>query len=177
MAVSTILKTVRDGTITISDGDGNSYTVSYEAGDLSIDIPGQAITLNLDRNVIGGTPSLRYGDEAPMTFSFSTYLRDLRDASGVTLADIILGRYGAASSWVSTLGEDAEVFTVDVTWTIAGAIHGDVDDGYTVNHTLKLPYCVLRCSIGEGDPSSLSITGTSYAVFPIVDDVNVAPVV
>ena len=49
MAESTIIKTKRDGTLTFSDlADGNSYTISYEAGDLSVDIPGRVINAFLD---------------------------------------------------------------------------------------------------------------------------------
>ena len=70
MAYSTIVKTKRDGTLVITDGT-NSVTVAYEAGDLSLDIPGPTVNLFLDRGQFGSTPSIRYGDDQPITGTFT----------------------------------------------------------------------------------------------------------
>ena len=162
MAISTIVKTKRDGTLAIKDGASSpdTFTIAYEAGDLSITIPGPATNAYLDRGVLGATPSVRYGDEQPITGSFTAYLRDLSDGAYVTLAGI-LSQSGSAASWESTLGANAEVFAVQLVYTIEGTDHGDSAD-----HTITLNHCVLNGSISEGDPSTISINFTSYDSLP-----------
>ena len=160
MAESTIVKTKRDGTIKFSDNAGaNTYTVAYEAGDLNISIPGPSVISPLDRGSLGSPPSLRYSDDAPITGSLTAYLRDLGDAAFATLSEIITQTGHVASTWVSTMGADAEVFTLDLEWTIAGP-------GAEADHVLTLPYCVVTGSLSEGDPDQISISFTSYSVYP-----------
>tara|TARA_R110002074_G_scaffold347031_1_gene517371 strand:- start:23 stop:517 length:495 start_codon:yes stop_codon:yes gene_type:complete len=160
MAESTIVKTKRDGTIKFSDNAGaNTYTVAYEAGDLNISIPGPSVISPLDRGSLGSPPSLRYSDDAPITGSLTAYLRDLGDAAFATLSEIITQTGHVASTWVSTMGADAEVFTLDLEWTIAGP-------GAEADHVLTLPFCVVTGSLSEGDPDQISISFTSYSVYP-----------
>lgn len=162
MAESTIVKTKRDGTIQISDlADANSYTVAYEAGDLSITLPGPAVISPLDRGQFGDPPSLRYSDDQPITGTFTAYLRDLTDDGYTTLAEILMQTGDVANNWTSTLGNNREVFTLTLEWTIAGLVHGDAAD-----HVLTLPYCVVTGSLSEGDPNQISISFTSYSVYP-----------
>jgi len=164
MAISTILKTKRDGSLLISDNAaGNSLTVEFEAGDLTIDIPQESVINGLDRGRIGATPSLRYGDDQPITFSFTAYLRDLSDATYATLEEIVTLGGDVGANWVSTMGATGEVFTLDLKWTIEGTDHGDAAD-----HTLTLNYCTFRGSFTEGDPNTINISGTSYMVRPTV---------
>jgi hypothetical protein len=160
MPESLILKTKRDGVLKLSDNAAaNSYTVSYEAGDLSIAVPGPTVISPLDRGSLGSPPSLRYSDDAPITGSFTAYLRDLTDNGFATLSEIILQTGDVGNNWVSTMGADAEVFTLDLEWTIAGP-------GAEADHVLTLPYCVVTGSISEGDPDQISISFTSYSVYP-----------
>jgi hypothetical protein len=162
VAYSTIVKTKRDGTIKFLDNGGsNTYTVEYEAGDLSLTIPGSTVVNPLDRGQFGATPSLRYGDDQPITGSFTAYLRDLTDGSAATLEDIISQSGFVGSTWVSTLGTNAEVFTVTIEWKIEGTDHGDAAD-----HTLTLNHCVVTGGFSEGDPDTISISFTSYDLFP-----------
>ena len=161
MAISTVVKTKRDGTIKIEDGTTNDLTVAFETGDFNLTIPGAAVVANLDRGAFGGTPSLRYSDDQAMTATFTAYLRDLSDASYATLEEIILQSGDVGTNWVSTLGADAEVLTFNVVFTIEGTDHGDASD-----HTLTLPHCVITGSLAEGDPDTVSISITSYANFP-----------
>lgn len=166
MAISTIVKTKHDGSITISDGTSVTpltLTVEYEAGDFNLSIPGPSVSNFLDRGKFGSTPSLRYGDDAPMTFSFTANLRDISDASYMTLESIIANSGTFASTWVSRGGANAEVKTVKVLWTIEGTAHGDSAD-----HTITLDHCVLTGSLQEGDPNTISISGTCYQVWPSV---------
>jgi hypothetical protein len=164
MAESTIVKTKRDGTLTFSDNAAaNSYTVAFEAGDMNVSIPGRTINLFLDRGEITSPPSIRWGDDQPMTATFTAQLRDVSDVAVAVLTDLITNGGFFASGWVSTGGANAEVKTVDCLWTIEGSDHGDPAD-----HTVTLPYCFVTGSIADGDPVTLSISLTSYAVYPTV---------
>ena len=162
MSESLIVKTKRDGTIKFLDNSGaNTYTVAYEAGDLNISIPGPSVISPLDRGSLGSPPSLRYSDDAPITGSFTAYLRDLGDGAYATLEEIITQTGHVASTWVSTMGANGEVFTLDLEWTIEGTNHGDASD-----HVLTLSHCVVSGSLSEGDPDQISISFTSYSVYP-----------
>ncbi len=161
MAYSTVVKTKRDGTLKFEDNAAaNSLTISYEAGDFQLSI-GANVVANLDRGKFGATPSLRLSDDQAMTATFTAYLRDFSDATYATLEEIILQSGDVGSNWVSTLGSDAEVFTLDLTWTVEGTDHGDASD-----HVLTIPFCHVTGSLSEGDPNQVSISITSYATLP-----------
>jgi hypothetical protein len=164
MPISTIVKTKRDGTLTLLDSGGsNSVVVAYEAGDLAITIPGPTVESFLDRGQFASTPSLRYGDDQPMTFTFSAYHRDVSDASFITLESILCNSGVFASTWVSTLGSSAEVKTVTARWDIEGTNHGDASD-----HRIEMNYCFVTGSISEGVPNTISVSGTSFDLYPTV---------
>jgi hypothetical protein len=168
MAESTRIKVKRDGTITFRDGSSptpKTYTVAYEAGDLNITFPGPTVNVFLDRGIMGATPSLRYGDEQPMSFTFTANFRDTTDAAAATLMDILnrTGWVAGAGGWVSSLGANQEVFCVDLLFTIEGTDHGDAAD-----HTLTLKHCALSGSLAEGDPNVLTINGTAFSQYPVV---------
>ena len=165
MAVSTIIKTQRDGTITIKDGAGTPLVllIAYEQGDLSVTIPGPAVSVYLDRGAFTATPALRYGDDQAVTGSFTAYLRHPTDASDEVLSDLICQTGQIGSNWTSTLGASAEVQTYTLIFAIEGTDLGDsADYSYTFNH------CVFTGSISEGDPSTISISFTSYDLYPTV---------
>jgi len=162
MAISTIVKTKRDGTITFSDNAAaKTLTVAYEQGDLNVSIPGYTIISVLDRGEFTSTPTLRKGDDQPCTFTFTAYLRDLSDATFITLESIVCNGGYFASTWVSRGGATADVKTVLTTWTIEGTNHGDSAD-----HTLALDYCWITGSVAEGDPGVISVSGTAYDLYP-----------
>lgn len=164
MPYSTIVKTKRDGTLTLLDNGGaNSLTVAYESGDFSLNIPQEAVNAFLDRGSLGSPPSLRHGDDQPMTGTFTAYLRDLSDAAYATLEEILMQSGFVGSNWVSTMGANGEVFTLTLRWTVEGTNHGDAAD-----HTIELPYCHITGALAEGDPNTISISFTSYAVRPTI---------
>jgi len=165
MAESTIVKTKRDGTLTFSDlAAANSYTVSYEAGDLSFEVPGATVNNFLDRGRFpAGNPSIRYGDDQPMTGTFTAYMRDMGDLVDVTLMEIITQSGAVAGTWTSTMGANGEVFALTMTWTVAGVIHGDASD-----HVAVFDHCYVTGSISEGDPNMLNLSFTSYSNYPTV---------
>lgn len=165
MAESTVVRVKRDGQVAFLDSGGvNQYVLAYEPGDFNVDVPAEAVNLFLDRGVIGATPSIRYGDESPMSFGCSAYLRDLGDTANAyaTLPDVLFryaGRY-VASTWTSTMGSNSDVFTVTTNLTLDGSPFGEADK------TLALPFSSVRGKIQEGDPATVSVTGTSYAARP-----------
>lgn len=167
MPESTTCRVKRDGQIAILDSGGaNSYTVAYDPGDFNYDSPQEAVNVFLDRGSLSGA-CLRYGDDQPMTLGFSAYLRDLGDTTGAayaTLLDIChlyAGGY-VATNWTSVLGTGSDVFAFTVTLTIDGASFGEADKTLTFN------FVVLRASVSEGDPSTINVSGTSYAVRPVL---------
>lgn len=170
MPESLIVKTKRDGTLTFLDNAANSFTVAFEAGDLSVTIPGPSVANFLDRGRFpAGNPSIRYQDDAPITGSFSAYLRDFDDGgtgANTTLTEII-SRSGlcdpSTGTWVSTMGATGEVFALTLLFQIEGTDHGDPAD-----HLMQLDYTVLSGSISEGDPDTISLTFSSYSLYPTV---------
>lgn len=165
MPESTVVKNKRDGTIEFSDfAAANSLTVAFESGDLSLTIPGTSVSNYLDRGTM--VPSLRLVDDQPITGSFTAYLRDFSDATYATLMELITLTGDVGANWVST-GQIppviADVFTVDLKWTVAGVIHGDPTD-----HEIVLNFCHLTGATSEGDPDTITINFTSYTVYPTV---------
>ena len=168
MPESTRIKTKRHGQIVVHDlGAAHSYTQTCEVGDFSGDVPRETINLYLDRGSMsgcGGVPQIRLGDDQPCTFGWSAYMRDLGDTAGAydTLMDLLFRYTGGTfdSVWVSTLGTDSDVKTVTVTYTVDGAAFGEADK------TLTYEYSVLRGGFAEGDPSTITASGTSYTVAP-----------
>jgi hypothetical protein len=165
MPESTVVKNKRDGTIAFSDlGAANSFTVAFEAGDLSLTIPGTTVSNYLDRGTM--VPSLRLVDDQPITGSFTAYLRDFSDAAYATLMELITLTGDVGANWTSTgsiAPVVADVFLVDLTWTVAGVIHGDASD-----HVIELNFCHLTGATSEGDPDTITINFTSYTVYPTV---------
>lgn len=184
MPESTVVKTKIDGTLTFASqstagGGGfvaagtvatgaSSYVVAYEAGDFSMTVPGVQGAVNnfLDRGKITSPASIRLGDQAPITFSFSAYFRDMTDAGVETLMDILNQTGNVSGNWTSTTStsiasDDAEVWTVDLKLAITnpGDPTGDT-------HFIVLSQCALNYSLAEGDPTAITINGTSYAAAP-----------
>ena len=166
MAVSTIRKTFRDTTITLSDGTAvtpNTLTLTTLTTSLSVTIPGAEVVHNLERGAIASTPHLRHGNERPMTFSLEAVVTDFSDGTDEILADLFL-KNDIGAGWISTLDAsgNAEVMALDVIVGIEGTDHGDAAD-----HGFTLPHCVMEGTFDEsGEFWTLSISGTSYANRP-----------
>jgi len=163
MPESTVVRVKRDGQILVTDGS-KSYTVAYEPGDFKFTVPLESVNVYLDRGVMsdGTRPSLRKVDDQPVTFSFSAYLRDIGSSTYTTLADLAIrfASYYVTSNWTSTLSGYGDVETVTVQLTIDGGIAGEADK------TLSFPFSVIRADAAEGDPDTVSITGTAYVLRP-----------
>jgi hypothetical protein len=158
MAISSVVKNFRDGTILIEDGTGTpiSVTVQYEAGDFSISGLSESntdVTTYLDRGDLG---SVRKTSRTFPTFSFSAHMTDLSDATNKTLWDAV-NKTGAFASAVSTGGTASDVYMLKVTLTVEGTNFGDSAD-----HVLILNNSHLSVDFAEGDPNSFTLNGTVY---------------
>ena len=158
MAHSTTIKNFRDGTLLINDGAGSpaAHTVQFEAGDFSVSglLPNQKeLTTYMDR---GDLASIRHTNQTFPSGSFTMHMADLTDAGYSTASDLMLKK-GSHASAVSTLGANAEVYTVKLTLTIEGTDHGDGND-----HTIVLDDCACSVDVAEGDPNSVSVSFTCY---------------
>lgn len=153
MAISSVVKNYRDGVLKLSDGTGTpiEVTVQYENGDFSLSGTNQGNyehTKYLDRGELG---SIRRTSRSFPTGSFTANLTDLSDATEKTLWDAV-NKTGAFTSAVSTLGTNADLYTLDITLTIEGTDFGDASD-----HVLTLSDCRCSIDVAEGDPDSFTI--------------------
>lgn len=165
MALSSVVKNFRDGVLLFQDGTGTplDITVQYENGDFSLSgmtgvdgTPAYEHTVYLDRGeyFAGG---VRKTNRTFPTFSFTAHFTELSDATNETLTDFIC-KTGSFAAAVSTLGANADVHAIKLTWTIEGTEHGDATD-----HVCVLNDCVINdLSISEGDPNTISISGIVY---------------
>jgi len=169
MAESTVVRVKRDGIITRSSlGAAFTYVHAYEPGDLAITVPNHTVNLFLDRGEIGTTPSIRKGDDQPMTLVWSCYLRDIADLGATktytTPLDLswrFASNY-ATTNWASTLGSSSDVQTETIAWTVDGSAFGEADK------TMSFPYCFTTANVSEGDPNMVAIAATSYSLIPTV---------
>jgi|DEB0MinimDraft_3_1074331.scaffolds.fasta_scaffold33427_2 hypothetical protein len=160
MAASSLVKTKRDGTITIIDGTSptpNEYTVSFEVGDFSYSEEKADRTVIRDRGAIVG---LRAGDDPVITASFSVHLRDLHNTTADVLLDFLYNRGYASSttSVASTGGTGFEQYLVNIKFTIDA---NSVDSGEAVQ-SVTFAKCLCVYSLSEGDPDSLEISAECY---------------
>ena len=159
MALSSVVKNFRNGTIVLKDATGGTpldVTVQYEAGNLSIS--GLKKRLNetvtyLDRGELG---SVRHTNRTFPTISFTAHMTEFSDATNENLLDIIM-RTGAFASAVSTLGPSADVYTLTMTLTVEGTDLGDATD-----HTCIATDVEWSIDFAEGDPNTFTINGTCY---------------
>lgn len=154
MAISTVVKNFRDGTIVINDGTSPTpltLTVQFESGDFSISGLNQGnyeITKYLDRGDLG---SIRKTNRSFPTGSFTAHMTDLSDNTDRLLWDAV-NKTGAWASAVSTLGSTADVYALQIVLSVEGTNFGDSTD-----HTLTLNNCHCSIDFAEGDPNSFTL--------------------
>jgi hypothetical protein len=159
MAISSVVKNFRDGTILVEDGTTPtpiSLTVQYEAGDFSLTGLNEGnidSTTYLDRGDLG---SVRKTNRTFPTGSFTAHFTDLSDATNKTLYDMVT-KGGAWATGISTI-TGSDVWGVKVTWTIEGTNFGDPTD-----HVLTMTGVHFTgIDVSEGDPNSYSLNFTVY---------------
>ncbi len=159
MAYSTVVKTRRDGLISIADnsgfGGGQTLDISAEPGDFQMNAPQESRVDFLDRGRL--VTSVRHDEDQGLNGTFSSYWRDATDAAASTLFDILNQTGWVLANWVSTLGANGEVFTVDLRLTIEGSDHGDGAD-----HTITVTDCSLDYGFAEGVPNTTSVNWKSH---------------
>tara|TARA_R110001599_G_scaffold3406_7_gene18838 strand:- start:196 stop:693 length:498 start_codon:yes stop_codon:yes gene_type:complete len=157
VAISNVIKTRRDGQITIKDSGGsNSLVVDYEGdGNFSFDNGAEQAerTTIMDRGAIVG---LRKANDVVGSLSFSVNYREWTNSTVENLVDA-LNKTGGASSWVSTGGSGFEHYLLDVVITVEGSDHGDAAD-----HSATFTKCLLTWDWSEGDVDTINISGEVY---------------
>jgi len=148
---SSIAKTKRDGSITITDGS-NNYIANFAVGDMAWEAAKPEMVIIRDRATIVGA---RNGDDVPVSFSFSVHLRALHDSGNDALYDIITAGTMGGATLTNVGGLGYEPFMSNVIFTINATALGD-----SKQYTITFSKCQLIGSVAEGDPSSLSISGT-----------------
>ena len=156
MAESTQPKNWTMGTLTITAGSLAAYTVAVEQGNLALSglTPAQRETILVeDRGVFA---TLITGKQKYIGVTFTAYLRDLTDATDVTLVGICL-RLGAHVAATSSLGANRP-YTTDFLWTMDGTSQGDA-----ANHTILVEDVRWEdVSFAEGEINTVTMTGTAY---------------
>jgi len=163
MALQTDALNFRDGSILIEDGTGVplDVTVQYEAGDLAISGLNQSLSGSYDLTAYMDRGELHTVRKTNRTFpqiSFTATYTDLSDGTAETLPDIVL-QNGAFSAAVSTLGANADVYALKISWTVTDPGGG--------THILTADDVALSIDIAEGDPNTFSISGTVYGAITL----------
>lgn len=157
MAISNVVKTRRDGQITIQDNAAaNTLVIDYEGdGNFSFDNGAEQAerTTIMDRGAIVG---LRKANDVVGSLSFSVNMREFTNSTVETLIDA-LNKTGSAAAWVSTGGTGFEHYLLDVKITIEGTDHGDGAD-----HTATFSKVLLTWDFSEGDADTINISGEVY---------------
>lgn len=155
MAVSTVIKHWRDGSLTLADGTGApvTLTVPFSVGDFKLSGISAGYREIAKYKVRGTLQTVRLGEDVQPTGSFSAYLADYSDATAGTVLDFVLKQnfYSANISTYSTA--TGAPYTVDLTWTIEGT---DLGDG--ADHTVVCTDCRVTAELSEGEPNSISIS-------------------
>lgn len=158
MATSSVVKNMADGTIVLKDGSAVplSCTVRFDNADFSVDGLKAKLRETNAYQHRGVLSSVRHTTRTFPTFTLSCSMSNFTSAAADTVSDVIL-KNGAFNAAVSTLGTNADVYTVDVVITEEGTNFGDAAD-----HVFTLEDCELSLSYAEGDPNTFSISGTCY---------------
>lgn len=155
MALISVPFVPKDGTLSIEDATGAPIvlTVQYEDGDFQasgwMEDHWEAVEFR-DR---GEIYEIRKTQEVPVEFSFSAHATDMADNTEKTIMDAVM-KTGAFSAGVSTWGANADVWTVQVTWT-----GEQTDYGSGADSTIVFAYCHLTAAFAEGEPGKFTVTG------------------
>tara|TARA_R110001592_G_scaffold44071_1_gene142262 strand:- start:2272 stop:2763 length:492 start_codon:yes stop_codon:yes gene_type:complete len=157
MSASTVVKALYDGSITVADGTGSPVTlvVPFTVGDLSLDGLMESQRAIQAYQTRGSLNSVRLAAREFPSVSFSAQLADISDAADTTLIDFCL-KQGSYNANVSTL-TGSDVYAIKVTLTVEGTDVGDSND-----HTIVMDDVHVTVAIAEGEPDSVTISGTVY---------------
>lgn len=163
MAVSNIVRNLRDGELTIKDGDSKSMTVLLDQGDLSWTQRLQTIEIKDRGSIANG--HLRKGDEESVALSFSARWTQLISASGdpLQLYEMLSFRSASSLTSTSTAGEQ-QTLTFEFTVTDPkGAASEKIVFSKVYRETLTM---------SEGDEANtIAFTGKAFQTAPVVSRV------
>ncbi len=160
MAVTNLVRNLRDGELVIKDGDSKSLTVLLDQGDLSWTQRQQTIEIK-DRGSISAG-HLRKGDDEAVEISFSARWTQLIGATSdpLQLYEMLTFRSGLGLTSTSSAGEQ-ETLTFEFTVTDpAGVASEKITFVKTFRETLTM-------SEGE-DANTIAFTGKSFATAPTI---------
>ena len=158
MAASTVIKHLYDGSITVEDGTtptAVSLAVPFTTGDLSIDTLQESSRGIQAYQTRGSLHSVRLAAREFPTVTFSAQLADLSDGTDGTLVDFVLKQASYSANESTLSGSD--VYAVKLTLTVEGTDLGDSAD-----HTITLDDVHCTMAIAEGEPDTVTISGTVY---------------
>ena len=158
MPSSTVTKNFTDGSIALKDGTGSPIMVTgrFTTGDLNLSGLKAKMRETTGYETRGVLNSVRHTVRKFATISFTAHMSEFTSASANSLVDACL-KNGAFAAAVSTLGANAEVYTLDVVITEEGTNFGDSAD-----HTVTLEDVEFEVAFAEGDPNTFSFSGTVW---------------
>jgi hypothetical protein len=134
------------------DGSGNTLTIPLEMGDVAISgLSGDMTEVAVYRSR-GRTVAVRRTNDLNPTIAFSAMLNRLSSTTNDVIADFIRFK-GKYSANVRTSGVCGDAKTLDAKWVIS------TPDG---NETIIVRDVLFTFDFSEGDPSSISLSGTVY---------------
>lgn len=154
-------------------GTANTYTVSYESGDLSLTIGGRSMGPVLDR---GSIVDVLPGDEQTSTLQFSCYFRQGSSSSDYTITDV--------AKWLVTDPSAVGSDKVSTDWESVYASSAGAGDARLNGVSLRLKItnsgsssdvsyiiaqkCYGSLTFTEGDPDTLQLSLTCSDPIPVV---------
>ena len=152
MALSTIVKHLYDGTITLSDGTGSPVTLAipFTSGDLTISGLQETQRAVVKYEARGVLTTVRHAARTFPSGSFSFQVPEYMNAAVGNALDFALQQNGHSGN-ISTL-TPTEVYGIDIILTTEGTDLGDAKD-----HTITLTDCVCTVDIAEGEPNAGTI--------------------
>ena len=169
-ALSTVVKHMYDGSITLIDGTGTPLTLTarFSVGDFSSSGLKAKLRGTTAYQARASVTSVRHTAREFPQVSFSCQLAEFSSAATGTIIDFITAKSGSPfSARVSTLGSSAEVFCCDVKLTVEGSNHGDSSDG-----TFTMEDVEIAFDVAEGEPNSITLSGTVYGA--VSGDITIA---
>jgi hypothetical protein len=146
-----------DATLVISDGSGNSITVSLVQADGGWTIEGDTYTEGRTRNLHRSTPVLRRTGSGNITGSVSANIASFRGSTAATLYEVL--RFaGLASSWTTTAAGDKKALRF--VWTYNASSAGGATQ--TVTHNYCVPMNVKFDPVGSDGLGMISFDWTNH---------------
>lgn len=142
----------RDGALYLLDGSGASLTIPLEMGDVSISgLSGDMTEVAVYRSR-GKTVAIRKTNDLQPSISFSAMLNRLSSVTNDVIADFIRFK-GKYAGNIRTSGICGDAKTLNAKWVVS------TPDG---DETIIVRDVVFTFDFSEGDPSSVSLSGTIY---------------